>query len=77
VEKSTGSLFTIVICGIVKGNGERRMKSDWAESIEKLIKNSPNPSMRKIEEGFVLFEKIKNIIKGFDGEHKCQKGWDI
>ena len=39
------------------------MKSDWAESIEKLIKNSPKPSMRKIEEGFILFEKIKNIIK--------------
>ena len=38
------------------------MKSDWAESIEKMIKSSPNPSMRKIEEGFVLFEKIKNII---------------
>lgn len=53
------------------------MKSDWAESIEKLIKNSPNPSMRKIEEGFVLFEKIKNIIKGFEGAHKCQKGWEI
>ena len=38
------------------------MKSYWTESIEKLIKNSPNPSMRKIEEGFVLFEKIKNIL---------------
>ena len=39
------------------------MKSDWAESIEKLIKNSPKPSMRKIEEGFVLFEKIKIFLR--------------
>ena len=38
------------------------MKSDWGESIEKMINNSPNPSMRKIEEGFVLFEKIKNRL---------------
>ena len=29
------------------------MKPDWAKSIEELIKNSPKPSMRKIEEGFV------------------------
>ena len=36
---------------------------EWVKSAEELINNSPKPSMRKIEEGFFLFDNITNHFK--------------